>query len=293
MFSPGRSVAAFTVVLRIKFLRYAVVQVTDIDLRAARDEVQLAIARVNTEHVEIQSRVAKEEARREAICTTIESKSIVIEKGAGWTPVQLAQQAEMQALRSELHIDLDAKRGVVTVLRRDVDHLTQAIERSETAKAEIVAAIAVTQAETQEAALKTQRLSVLQKKQSSEMKELQSNVDKLQRQLTSREEEVSGGAAALVRAEASLKTRKQLIDKGLQEYNALHSKTVAMTDDLDAELVSNEAIVRELRMMEERTAAFRAEERTLLAEAQRAMALTNLANAKLAAATQSLHEVRH
>lgn len=243
--------------------------------------------------MEAQSRVAKEAARREAICKSIENKSAVVEKGAGWTPNQLAQQAEMQTLRSELHIALDAKRGVLTVLRRDVDHLTQAIEKSETTKAETVEAIAVTQAEIQAAAQKTQRLSVLQKKQSSELKEVQAQVDQLQRQLASREEEIAGGAAALVRAEANLRTRKQLIDKGLQEYNALHGKTVAMTDDLDAELVSNEAIVRELRMMEERTAAFHAEESILLAEAQRAMALTALANAKLAAATQSLHEVSH
>lgn len=247
--------------------------------------------RVTRELFDVNSRVFAESERRDGLEASIVRNTAVIEAGAGWKPEQTARLRELQATRASAQVDLDAKRATVTILRRDVDVLGQAVDRGEATKSELLTSIATVQADTQAAVAKAQRLAVAQTKQASELKDLQTEVEGRQRRLVEAEDAITEGKKDVARADAILKARKALMDKSLQEYNAVHARTVGLTDELDAALVANENLVRELRSIDERTVAYRKEEGILLEEAARASALTALANKKLADATTAMQAV--
>lgn len=261
------------------------------DLQSIKVAIMDDVRKVDTELRLVNGRLEEQSAKSGLLTLLIEGHQATLAVGPGWTPGQKATLSSLNSNKSDLQTALDSKRQTATILRRDVDSLLQVVERGEKAKAETLDLIATVKEESSASVTKAQKLMASQARQTAELKQLQVDMEAAQAKVAEKEAGIKLTEDSLTRTELAVRMKKQEIEKVLQEQNGLHSRTAAYTDELDAQMSTNEGVAKDLQTIRSRTEEFWREDCLMRVEVDRTRALHELASRKLGEAADELLEV--
>ena len=146
-------------------------------------------------------------------------------------------------------------------------------------------------AEIQAIAAKMVRLSKTKETTDEELKTMQSRIDDAHSTLVDKQTQVREADKMVASHEAALKAKKLEVDRFLQNYNTLHKRTAQLTDELDGQMVTNEAIEHDLASIASRITAANKEAAGFAAETAKYVKLHDLAAVKIAEAEENSSKV--
>ncbi len=230
--------------------------------------------------------------KAEALQASSAALTAQLHAGSGWTPEQKARAAELEEQRGELRAQLEGKHTTLNVLRRDVDALQEHVDRGDAAMVEVQTEISGVQGDIQGVSAKVQRQMKSKEVADEELKALQARIDEAHAALADKQSQVRDADELVAKHEAALKAKRLEVERFLQNYNALHKRTAQLTEELDAQMATNESLERELKDIADKVAAARRESSEFSAETDKYMRLQEAAVAKVRATEESKSKVR-
>lgn len=170
--------------------------------------------------------------------------------GAGWNEDQLKVKAEYEEELDKLRHEAEQKLSQVRTQREQVATLTEQLQEAEEEKEGIDTEIASIRGEIEE---KKAEAGAAQRRKDGldkDLKAYKGRIEAFRRELAEKQRRIREGDEEILTIETSLKGSRAQMDSFLKDYDALHQKTIRLTDDLDNQMHTNQLLANDLNERE-------------------------------------------
>jgi len=199
-------------------------------------EIEDTWARVSESH----QKEAEKRAKSADYKAQIQELHAGLGTGSGWSEEQEATMKTLQAQRTDVERDADAKMATVTALKTEVQFIFAELEGEEKTNLDLQAEIEKLQAEVDAKVALTELHLGKKEREEKRLVQMKERVEVLQVEVDERGGAIEKGDKEIGAIEGRLREAKAQMEKYLREYDGLFRKTHKLTEELDEQMQRNQ-----------------------------------------------------
>ena len=199
-------------------------------------EIEDTWARVSESH----TREAEKRIKSAEYKTQIQELHAGLGTGSGWSEEQEATMKTLQAQRTDVERDADAKMATVTALKTEVQFIYAELEGEERTNLELQAEIEKLQAEVDAKVALTELHLGKKEREEQRLVQMKERVEVLTVEADDKSGALEKGDKEIAAIEGRLREAKAQMEKYLREYDGLFRKTHKLTEELDEQMQRNQ-----------------------------------------------------